>query len=75
MRIERHGRRFWRVEEEDGTLICVTVYRKGAREVARRLSGPRELPALAAHASRHPLTADGPAGTIRANETRKKGEQ
>ena len=59
MRIRKQGRRFWRVEEEDGTLVCVTVYKKGANEVARRLSGPRELLALAAHASRHPLTPDG----------------
>ena len=47
MTIRRHRRRFWRVEEEDGTLVCVTVFRKGAEEVARRLSGPRELPAPA----------------------------
>ena len=59
MTITRHGRRFWRVEEEDGTLVCVTVFKKGAEEVARRLDGPRELLALAAHVSRHPLTADG----------------
>ena len=37
MTIMRHGRRFWRLEEEDGTLVCVTVYRKGAEEVVRRL--------------------------------------
>ena len=59
MRIRKQGRRFWRVEEEDGTLVCVTVYKKGAKEVARRLSGPRELLALAAHVSRHPLTLGG----------------
>lgn len=34
-RIERRGR-YWAVLEGD-TLICLTVYLKGAREVVRRL--------------------------------------
>ncbi len=37
IRIERRGR-FWAVLE-DGELVCLTVYRKGARAVAARLSG------------------------------------
>ena len=38
MRIERYGSRFWAVYEFD-RLVCVTVYRKGALEVCRRLAG------------------------------------
>ena len=70
MTITRHRHRFWRVEEDDGTLVCVTVFKKGAKEVVRRLSGPRDLVELARHASRHPLTADGLAETPRTEKTR-----
>ena len=39
IRIERYGRiRFWAVIDADDTLICLTVYKRGAEEVARRLS-------------------------------------
>jgi len=34
----RRRNRFWEVRDELGNLICVTVYKRGAREVARRLS-------------------------------------
>lgn len=37
MIVERYKRRFWAVKDEKGKLICVCVYRKGAREVRRRL--------------------------------------
>lgn len=37
MRIEKYGR-FWAVIDETGVLVCVCVYKKGAREVVRRLS-------------------------------------
>ena len=37
MKIEKYGRRFWAVYDVDGTLICVTVYKRGAMEVVRRL--------------------------------------
>jgi len=38
MRIEKYGR-FWAVR--DGKeLVCVTVYRRGAKEVVRRLFRP-----------------------------------
>jgi hypothetical protein len=38
MRIERYGKtRYWAVYASDGTLICLCVYRKGAREVVKRL--------------------------------------
>lgn len=41
MRIERYGRT-WAVYDADGALVCVTVYRKGAAEVVRRLSEAAE---------------------------------
>jgi hypothetical protein len=41
MTITRHDR-FWKVRDTDGTLICLTVYRKGAEEVVRRLTAHRE---------------------------------
>ena len=37
MSIRKHGRRFWAVYAPDGSLVCVTVYLRGAREVVRRL--------------------------------------
>ena len=39
MTIRRYGR-FWAVYDSDGALVCVTVYRKGAVEVVRRLTAP-----------------------------------
>jgi hypothetical protein len=36
MRITPYGRS-WAIYAADGTLICVTVYKKGALEVVRRL--------------------------------------
>ncbi len=38
MIIERYKDRYWALREPDGTLIVVTVYKKGAEEVKRRLS-------------------------------------
>lgn len=32
--------RFWAVQEADGTLVCLCVYCKGAKEVVRRLTIP-----------------------------------
>ncbi len=40
LRIERRGR-FWAVLE-DGELVCLTAYRKGARAVVRRLGAVPE---------------------------------
>jgi len=38
MRIERYrNTRYWAILDEDGTLVCLCVYRKGALEVVRRL--------------------------------------
>lgn len=37
--IAKHGNsRFWQVLDVDGELVCVTVYRRGAVEVVRRLT-------------------------------------
>jgi hypothetical protein len=41
MTISKHGRRFWRVYDDDGSLVCVACYRKGAQEVVRRLNVAR----------------------------------
>jgi hypothetical protein len=38
MKMLKYGR-FWAVYASDGALICVCVYKKGAREVLRRLQG------------------------------------
>lgn len=40
LRLARYSRRFWAVYEDDG-LLCVTVYKKGARAVIERI-GRRE---------------------------------
>ena len=38
MAIEKYGSRFWAVYDENRNLVCVTVYKKGALEVVRRLT-------------------------------------
>ncbi|MCW3051837.1 MAG: hypothetical protein JWN14_1007 [Chthonomonadales bacterium] len=40
----KHGRRFWKVVDGNDDLVCVTVYKKGAKEVIRRLSLRRPPP-------------------------------
>ncbi|MFA6433732.1 MAG: hypothetical protein WCW52_03470 [Elusimicrobiales bacterium] len=40
MRLERRGRH-WAVYADDGALICLAVYKKGAQEVLRRLEKKR----------------------------------
>jgi hypothetical protein len=37
MKIAKYGR-FWAVFDADGVLVCLTVYRKGAQEVVKRLA-------------------------------------
>lgn len=39
MRIEKYGLRNWAVYDNNDKLVCVTVYKKGAVEVVRRLAG------------------------------------
>lgn len=41
MKIEKYGR-FWGVYDEQDILVCVTVYKKGAEEVIRRLNNKTE---------------------------------
>jgi hypothetical protein len=36
--IRRRGR-FWEVLDKNGELVCMTVYKQGAKEVVRRLRG------------------------------------
>jgi len=44
MRIERYkGSRFWALYDEAGTLVVVTVYKRGAAEVQRRLTGSQPV--------------------------------
>jgi len=31
--------RFWQVTDSHGQLVCITVYKRGAKEVVRRLNG------------------------------------
>jgi hypothetical protein len=42
-RITRRGR-FWSVWDSQGQLVCLTVYKKGALEVVRRLLPPELRP-------------------------------
>jgi len=35
---KRDRTRWWEVRDSAGELVCLTVYRRGAREVVRRLS-------------------------------------
>jgi len=37
--VGRYGARHWAVYDTEDELVCVTVYRKGAYEVAHRLAG------------------------------------
>jgi hypothetical protein len=53
VRIERYAKtRFWAVYDGD-ELVCVTVYKKGAREVQHRLAAqpPRQRAAAAQQAA------------------------
>ena len=36
MEIRKYGR-YWKVVDTDGALVCITVYKRGALEVMRRL--------------------------------------
>lgn len=44
-RYEKYGR-FWAVYDRKGRLVCVTVYKRGAREVIRRLPSRRRAKPL-----------------------------
>ncbi len=53
---EKYGR-FWAVYDGSGALVCVAVYRKGAREVVRRLLPPTVT--TVAERSAHPPAPTG----------------
>jgi hypothetical protein len=36
--VKREDTRWWKVLDPAGELVCLTVFRRGAREVARRLN-------------------------------------
>jgi hypothetical protein len=46
MKIEKWPSRYWAVYDDDDQLVCVTVYKKGAKEVIKRLTqlDPRNCP-------------------------------
>lgn len=35
---KQYGSRYWKVIDPTGELVCLTVYKKGAMEVVRRLA-------------------------------------
>jgi hypothetical protein len=41
-RFEKYGTRFWAVRDPSNELVAVTVYRRGASEVVKRLSAMEE---------------------------------
>jgi hypothetical protein len=43
--IKQTHSRWWEVRDPAGELVCLTVYRKGAREVVRRLDGGERMAA------------------------------
>jgi hypothetical protein len=45
MTIRKYKYRYWAVYDADEVLVCVCVYRKGAREVVRRLA-PSQTPGI-----------------------------
>jgi hypothetical protein len=38
MKIDRWPSRYWAVYDDDDELVCVTLYKKGAKEVVRRIA-------------------------------------
>lgn len=40
-RFDKYGMRNWAVYDSNEEMVCVTVYRKGAEEVIRRLSATK----------------------------------
>jgi hypothetical protein len=42
--VQKYGARYFAVYDPAGELVCVTLYKKGAVEVVRRLSPPEVHP-------------------------------
>jgi hypothetical protein len=55
--IAKYGNRFWAVYQGD-ELICVTVYKRGALEVAQRLTPPTHEPTIQSSGERQCASAD-----------------
>ncbi|HYE10507.1 MAG TPA: hypothetical protein VEF53_10055 [Patescibacteria group bacterium] len=56
MRYEKYkNSRNWAVYDNLGQLVCVTLYRKGAQEVVRRLSDSRECVSPSPCSSNHEI--------------------
>lgn len=53
MKTEKHGR-YWAVYDDDGGLICIAAYLRGARELVRKLQLARlvNIPAGSAAADK-----------------------
>jgi|GEM_PF-1034960 len=43
--VKQKKSRWWEVRDAKGELVCLAVYRKGAREVVRRLDGRDQMAA------------------------------
>jgi len=54
VRIAKWPRRFWAVYDDSDELVCVTVYKKGANEVVRRLTKAARRPKAKPKPSRTP---------------------
>ena len=50
MEIRKYGRN-WAVYDDDAELVCVTVYKKGAIEVVRRLDAVEKVREVITHVS------------------------
>ena len=63
MSIQPYGR-YWALYDAFGVLICLTVYKKGALEVVRRLQAPSSgcAPALQARPGPQPPAPGAPRG-------------
>ena len=42
--VQKYGRRYYAVYDPHGALVCVTLYKKGALEVLRRLQAAEAQP-------------------------------
>ena len=77
LRIERYGRtRLWALYDGD-ELVCVTVYKKGARAVLRRLAAPpvRQREAAAQAAAQEAATQQARALAVQARTLARQAQQ
>jgi len=55
--IAKYGNRFWAVYQGE-QLLCVTVYKRGALEVAQRLTSPTHEPSVQSTGERQSASTD-----------------